>query len=642
MRGLQWRVVQAVLVAAVGCVAGELAAQQRAAVPDVETQRAVKQAAADIYGKRFREARSSAAKTALAKEILDAAAKVPAGSTDQYVLLVIARDIAAGAGDATTALEAAERLAASFDVPGATTKAETLATAAREASSSAQHKAVAEASAGVIDELAAAEDYASAAKLCETAQACARRARQYALVKKLAARAERLADQQEALRTYREAMAVLEKRPGDPAANLAAGRYLCFERDDWARGVPMLALGSDAELKTRAANDLQGAKSPEDQAALGDTWWSLAETRQGPERESLMLRAGTWYRQAEPSLPAGLARVKIEKRLAELSKLGRAIPEPPGGPPPAIAPFDAKKAKAIQLRWSKHLKVPVIQTNSIGMKLVLIPPGEFGMGSTEEEVQQLLTQAKERNRPEWALHRIRGEAPKHRVKITRAFYLGACEVTVGQFRKFADATGYRTDAERDGKGGGGFDARRGRFEVTRADFTWRQVGFAQTDDHPVLNVTWNDACAFCRWLAEKDGHSYRLATEAEWEFACRAGTSTRYCFGDDEARLDEYAWFTENSRGTSHPVGVKRPNAWGLFDMHGNVFEWCKGFYSEDYYSKSPSDDPAGPDSAATRVVRGASLSCPRDYSRSAFRLSKAPDFRIYNLGFGVVRAFAP
>lgn len=99
------------------------------------------------------------------------------------------------------------------------------------------------------------------------------------------------------------------------------------------------------------------------------------------------------------------------------------------------------------------------------------------------------------------------------------------------------------------------------------------------DDLPVTNVSWHDAQEFCKRLSERTGDTYRLPTEAEWEYACRAGSTGKWCFGDDESQLDEYAWYYDNSSGTVHPVAQKKPNAWGLYDMHGNVWEWCQDEY---------------------------------------------------------------
>jgi formylglycine-generating enzyme required for sulfatase activity len=230
--------------------------------------------------------------------------------------------------------------------------------------------------------------------------------------------------------------------------------------------------------------------------------------------------------------------------------------------PPKVAAKEIAREKdatppgssAPEPRRDRTSAVPPGQiTNSIGMELVLIPAGEYLMGSPEGDKD--------------ALDR---EHPQHRVRITRPFYLSATEVTRGQFRRFVDETAYRTEAERDGKGGYGWNEEKKTFEQNRR-YNWQSPGLEQTDDHPVVNLSWNDAVAFCEWLSRKEGVTYRLPTEAEWEYACRAGTTTRYSFGDDEASLGEFAWFEGNSNRATHPVGQKSRNHWGLHDMYGNV-----------------------------------------------------------------------
>ena len=179
------------------------------------------------------------------------------------------------------------------------------------------------------------------------------------------------------------------------------------------------------------------------------------------------------------------------------------------------------------------------------------------------------------------------------------------------------------------------------------------VAGQDTRRHPVENVSWNDAIAFCNKLSEREGlrpyyrsgaeeqsggDGYRLPTEAEWEYACRAGSTTRYSFGDDAASLGEFAWYDGNSGSKTHPVGQKRPNAFGLYDMHGNVWEWCWDGYEERYYANSPTDDPLGPSQAAVRVIRGGSWdNDPRD-ARSANRSRGTPGDRDDDLGFRVAR----
>ncbi len=157
--------------------------------------------------------------------------------------------------------------------------------------------------------------------------------------------------------------------------------------------------------------------------------------------------------------------------------------------------------------------------NSIGMKLASIPAGEFMMGGTEPAEELVKAFPAYHRKPEF----FRDEYPRHRVRITRPFFMGTCEVTVGQFRRFVEDSGYKTEAERDGTGGWGYDPALGKCRGRDLRFNWRNPGFEQTDAQPVLNVTWNDAMAFCRWLSRKEGKTYRLPTEAEWEYACRAG-----------------------------------------------------------------------------------------------------------------------
>jgi formylglycine-generating enzyme required for sulfatase activity len=151
---------------------------------------------------------------------------------------------------------------------------------------------------------------------------------------------------------------------------------------------------------------------------------------------------------------------------------------------------------------------------------------------------------------------------------------------------------------------------------------------------PVEHVTWPDAAEFCRRASEKTGRVVRLPTEAEWEYACRAGTSTEWSHGSDSAGLGEHAWYKANSRGRTHAVGQKKPNAWGLYDMHGNVWEWVADWYDAGYYASSPREDPPGPTNGTLRVVRGGTWSLDRFKCRSAFRNCDRPAYRRTNTGF--------
>jgi formylglycine-generating enzyme required for sulfatase activity len=253
--------------------------------------------------------------------------------------------------------------------------------------------------------------------------------------------------------------------------------------------------------------------------------------------------------------------------------------------------------------------------NPLDMKLLRIRPGTFLMGS-----------------PNYEKGRDPNEEPQHPVTITRTYYLGACPVTKGQFAAFVKETGYKTDAEKDGQGGWGYNAATRKYEGRDPKYSWRNTGWDQTDDHPVVNVTWKDATEFCKWLSKKEGREYGLPTEAEWEYACRAGTTTAYSFGDDPKQLGDYAWFSDNAGVRPHEVGKKKPNPWGLYDLHGNVFQWCADRYGP--YPNGAVTDPKGPETGPSRVSRGGSWNGgPRD-CRSANRAPGNPGDSTGDTGF--------
>ncbi len=260
---------------------------------------------------------------------------------------------------------------------------------------------------------------------------------------------------------------------------------------------------------------------------------------------------------------------------------------------------------------SEGLVLPEELTNSIGMKFRLIQPGTFMMGSPASEAGRA------------------SDERQHQVTLTQPFYMGVYPVTVGDFKRFVDKVGYKTEGERDGKGAYG---RTGKEWKQDAKITWRNPGFTQTDKDPVVCVSWNDAQSYCQWLSALEGKSYRLPTESEWEYGCRAGSRTAYCFGDGEARLGEYAWYDSNSGNKTHAVDQKKPNAWGLYDMHGNVWEWCSDWHGE--YPSGAVTDPTGASTGSYRVLRGGCWYVVAANCRSAIRLRFGPSFRSYYLGF--------
>jgi formylglycine-generating enzyme required for sulfatase activity len=263
--------------------------------------------------------------------------------------------------------------------------------------------------------------------------------------------------------------------------------------------------------------------------------------------------------------------------------------------------------------------------NSIGMHLARIPAGQFTMGAQASEVG-----------------RQNDEGPSHKVIISRSYYLAVHETTVAQFRAFVEATHYQTEAERKGTGAQRWDASANTWKA-EATCTWRNPGWPLVDNQPVVCVCRNDALAFCYWLSHKEGKVYRLPTEAEWEYACRAGTSTPYGPGTNLTRRD--ANFTDmsaaqitGSAGMAMPVGSFAANAWGLCDMHGNAWEWCGDGFSPTFYGNSPERDPSAPGSSFEGVLRGGSWASGALDCRCARRCAAPPSRCRNDTGFRVVR----
>ncbi|MHC4506415.1 MAG: SUMF1/EgtB/PvdO family nonheme iron enzyme, partial [Planctomycetota bacterium] len=260
----------------------------------------------------------------------------------------------------------------------------------------------------------------------------------------------------------------------------------------------------------------------------------------------------------------------------------------------------------------------------VTVETIYIKPGVFAMGGDKSQ------------QPGW-----QGvEKPKHEVAITRGFYIGRYEITRGQFAAFVKATKYRTEAERAGKSPG-LEPDGSWSNV--AGVSWRNpLAFSQTDDHPVIYVSWNDVKAFCEWLADRARLTVRLPTEGEWEYACRAGTTSTWSFGDDERGLGEHAWYKKNSAMRTHPVGGKKPNPWGLYDVHGNVWEWVADRYDASYFAKSPREDPTGPPAGRERVLRGSSWGHGGFFGRAAIRCRRSPSYRRTDMGFRIAVSLSP
>jgi len=237
-------------------------------------------------------------------------------------------------------------------------------------------------------------------------------------------------------------------------------------------------------------------------------------------------------------------------------------------------PMTADQAKKVQQNCAKALGVPLTIDldcgNGISLRLIFIPPGKFIMGSPYTEAG-----------------RDDDESPQHEVHITRPFYMGVYPITSKQYK-----------------------------EVTG------KMGGCYGEDDPAGEIAWDNINEFCVKMTERTGRSVFLPTEAQWEYACRAGSTTRFSFGDDDDSLPLYGWFNDN---ITHPVGMKRPNPWGLYDMHGGIWEWCADWYGP--YSNQSSKDPQGPTSGKFKVLRGGEFAVLYpEYCRSANRSWCAPN----------------
>jgi len=298
---------------------------------------------------------------------------------------------------------------------------------------------------------------------------------------------------------------------------------------------------------------------------------------------------------------------------------------------------------------------PAVFTNSIGMKFVRIPPGEFFMGSTEEDIKAVLARFPGAGEDFYAR-----EKPQHKVRLTTAFFLGKHQVTVGQFRKFVAATGYKTEAETGAGGNKGAEVWSGSDFVRKADACWRKPYFEQTDAHPVVCVSWNDAKKFATWLNASDkikpaGWAYRLPTEAEWEFAARGPQNWTYPWGDhwDGTRAnfaDKRAGYpgadmdVDDGYARTAPVGSFSPKGdspFGACDMAGNVWEWCEDWFGERH-PKEEQTDPRGPAAGDRRSLRGGCWYNSPAYGTSAHRFGEPPGNMGDYAGFRVVLAPVP
>ncbi len=576
-------------------------------VPDRTEQEQVRRMLDETYDSTA--ARPPEERVRLANQ-LAALAERAGDPTERFVLLRRASELASEGNDPARMLQLVARIADEFEVDRILAQAVMLDGFSKRATSEEQIGALVSESAGVIDAALGADRFDLADSLSASVyRASQAPAGRHFRIEALSRRRS-VQEQRDRWNEFQAALAVLEANPDDEAAHMVAGQWYSFVQGDWDQAMPHFAKSTHPELRALAGREL--AVPPDDANArvdLADAWWSLAEASDPPPKPFWLARASYWYERALPELASPLLKAKVSKRLEELAGVEQPVaPQADKPPPPAVAPFDARQATQHQQAWSKHLKTPIGQTNSVNMRLVLIPPGEFMMGSTPEQVAQLGVESRWQRAVGLDSQRLQAETPKHLVRITRPFFMGAYPVTQSEYERVMGTNPTRLRAE---------------------------------PNRPVDSVSWYHAVEFCNRLSalpaeQAAGRGYRLPTEAEWEYACRAGTTTWFSFGDDPALLGVHAWWSGNSQRRLQTVARLKPNPWGLFDMHGNLSQWCSDRY-EAGYRTSPVDDPQGPATGTNRVVRGGNYTSNPRECRSAARNSDSPYNRSTQLGFRVV-----
>ena len=306
-------------------------------------------------------------------------------------------------------------------------------------------------------------------------------------------------------------------------------------------------------------------------------------------------------------------------------------------PPPGAAAVSAAKARAYQQLWASGLGAPAVQANSIGMHFVLIPPGEFEMGSTDQEIAASVEARKKDTADTWSCQLLVSEGPRHPVTISKPFYLGTYAVTQGEYQAVmgANPSSFSGSSAHEPR----FTPALSAIEMTTRASDAKKVAGKDTSRHPVETISWEDATEFCRKLSalpkeRAAQRAYRLPTEAEWEYACPRGNCHPMVFRKRRGVAHGPCLVLGQRRGMSHPVGQKKPNAWGLYDTYGSVWQWCADWFSENYYRHAPSIDPPGAPQAPTRVLRGGAWNYDASNCRSAFRFHNVPSAALRQLRF--------
>jgi formylglycine-generating enzyme required for sulfatase activity len=532
----------------------------------------------DMFKAERTKAKTPADYRALAEKFYTESRKTRNDAVRRTSLLQAALQFAITANDPALAFEIVDETSWLHEVDGLDVKTATFEKMLEAAKTLPQRARVVEQGCRLLEEDVSKEKFDLAGRLGQQLAAEAQKCQDDELATSMAAWNKQIKEQAAAFERFQQSQEALKSKPADEAANRAVAEYLCFVRGQWREGLPYLLKCGDKGLQRAAA--METPTWPTTGSAmlkLADAWWNLAQSHRGLPRGQLLSHAAAWYERARVVTSwTGSSSPKAEKQLRVIARLEAA--ESSGSAGHAAGAALGKDGAALRRsREAKRPHSPLVKTNGItfdlgdGVTLVVvrIPAGEFLMGDDKGRDC---------------------EKPVHKVRITKPFYLGKYDVTQQQWQAVM------------GDLPGSFKNRNFPREVKDPKL-------------PVTEVRWTDCQAFLQQLtanfAGGEGR-FTLPTEAQWEYACRAGTTTRYYFGNDESQLGEYAWYGANAGRMIHPVGEKRPNAWGLYDMIGNESQWCQDWYDSHYYASSPRDDPTGPSSGEKRVTRGARYSALR------------------------------
>lgn len=598
-------------------------ASGRIPVPNDADVAKSRQLVRSAYEEEYQAAGRSGEPASLINALLGAADK-GTDPTQQYALLLEAEQLAVQHDDAAAALAIIDRREQIFDIDGLQEKARTLTELAgpkvsgdTDLLTQSMQTAMQAASADRFDIATEAINLAvSIARSIDKVQKAEARkqVRRPAdgektpalngpgLIKKAQESQARIAESKKAFTAHEESMKVLEKDLEDVDANTSAATYLCLVKQNWDLGLPYLAGSRHASLAALAKEEtsLRRTSTPDvaKRFTLAGKWWAAAEGKEviSGGNDAIRLHAARHYHSMLPQLKDPLELRVAESRIvkAGIGGVPPVLPPPPVRPQPLTVPFDKTQAVSVQNEWARFLGIPVSRVNSAGIRLVLIPPGVFQMKDGDKTIQ---------------------------VTITKPFFVGQTEITRAQWKK------------------------------VMGDELWdKKVGAAGSDDLAATGMTWDQAVDFCRKLTAAEAGPkklklcgpYRLPTEAEWEYAARAGANTPWSFGDNDKEIGEHAWTSEECNEKNekyvHPVALKKANAWTLHDVHGNVFEWCDDWFSA--IADGPLTDPSGPAAGNLKVNRGGSFGHTRGLSGFGFRNRHAPkdamDFKGFRIAAGI------